>query len=354
MGFGNTAADVAGVLVGVAQKVYLSHRSGAIVVRSFRIPEPLQMIADLIQLPRWIDGKPVDHIRTYRKGVFLEQLSRYAPGLWTSIMNSVILGLGNKLYKLRPEWRFDPAPSINQARPIISDNLVQNLVKGDIISLNPIRQFLGGKTVELTDGTHVEVDSIIWCTGYTVDYSILGKSSPLPSRTNGIKSANGRAIPRLYQNILSLEHPESLAFMGNLSFMNPAFLMFDLATMALAQIWKGQSRLPSEADMRLAVDEQHRWIASLAQKCQVTPGLVKGADWLDWVDEAAGLRMKENLGYGIQGWKFWLKDREFCNTLMDGLLLPFHYRLFDGKRKRWEGAREAIIKTNRELAERKW
>lgn len=33
VGFGNTAADIAGVLVGVATHVYLSHRSGAIVVR---------------------------------------------------------------------------------------------------------------------------------------------------------------------------------------------------------------------------------------------------------------------------------------------------------------------------------
>lgn len=32
IGFGNTAADISGVLVGKAEKIYLSHRSGAIVV----------------------------------------------------------------------------------------------------------------------------------------------------------------------------------------------------------------------------------------------------------------------------------------------------------------------------------
>ena len=32
VGFGNTSADIAGTLVNIAEKVYLSHRHGAIVV----------------------------------------------------------------------------------------------------------------------------------------------------------------------------------------------------------------------------------------------------------------------------------------------------------------------------------
>lgn len=271
-------------------------------------------------------------------------------------MDSFILGMRNRIYDLKPEWRLDPAPSFNQQRPIVSDNLIDNLSKGLITSLYPIKEVLNAMTVELTDGTKVEVDSIIWCTGYTVDYSILGKNNPtLYNTTESFQVANGRKAPRLYQNIISLEHPESLAFMGNLSFMNPAFLMFDLASMALAQVWKGASPLPSKAEMNRHVDEQHKWIASLANNGPVTPGLVKGIDWMEWVDEAAGLKMAENLGYGTKGWYFWLTDREFCNMVMDGLLLPFQYRLFEGgKRKRWEGARDAIIKVNKELRAKGW
>jgi dimethylaniline monooxygenase (N-oxide forming) len=269
-------------------------------------------------------------------------------------MSSVVLGLRDKLYDLKPEWGFDPAPSVNQARPIISDNLVDNLTNGSITSVPPISRVVDATTVEFTDGERVEVDSIIWCTGYTVDYSILGDSDPTFYEDTDVKSANGRKIPRLYQNIISLRHPQSLAFMGNLSFMNPAFLMFDLATMALAQVWMGRSQLPSMAEMHRAVDDQHQWIASLAQRGQVTPGLVKAADWLDWAEEAAGLGMKTNLGYGWQGWYFWMTDMDFCKIVTDGLLLPFHYRLFEGKRKRWDGAREAIIKVNKDLTTRKW
>ncbi|KAJ5345342.1 hypothetical protein N7452_003346 [Penicillium brevicompactum] len=331
VGFGNTAADIACELAGTADKVYLSHRNGSIV------------------LPRWVDNKPVDHIRTYRKGVFLEQLSRYAPGIWTKLMNKVILGLRDRLYDLKPEWGFDPAPSVNQARPIISDYLVDLLTREQITSKTPIQQIVDAKRVEFTDGSTAEVDAIIWCTGYTVDYSILGKSDPTVYHDSKLRSANGRKIPRLYQNLLSLEHPDSLAFMGNLSFMNPAFLMFDLASMALGQVWSGRSPLPPREEMIEAVDKQHQWLAELATKGAVTPGLVKGADWLDWVEETAGLGMKENLGYGMQGWWFWLTNRPLCNVLMDGLLLPFHYRLFEGKRKQWDGAEEAILKVNEEL-----
>lgn len=310
----------------------------------------------MFQLPRWVDGKPVDHVRTYRKGWILGMMSRYTPGLWKKVMDSVIVGLRNRLYDLKPEWQLDPAPSFSQQRPIISDNLIENLSSGRVISLPPIRQVCDDTTIEMTDGTVIEVDSIVWCTGYTVDYSMLGKSDPtIYDQKDACEMSNGRKMPRLYQNVISLQHPESLAFMGNLSFMNPAFLMFDLASMAVAQLWKGTSRLPSKADMNRQVDEQFKWIASLSNNSRVTPGLTKGVDWLEWVDEAAGLGMGANLGYGWQGWTFWLMDRELCNMVMDGLLLPFHYRLFNaGKRKPWAGARENITKMNKELRAKNW
>jgi dimethylaniline monooxygenase (N-oxide forming) len=143
--------------------------------------------------------------------------------------------------------------------------------------------------------------------------------------------------------------------MGNLSFMNPVFLLSDVASMALAQIWKGASRLPSKEEMNFQVNEQHKWIANLARNGPVSPGLVKGIDWMEWAEEAAGLGLAQNLGYGIKGWYFWLTDRTFCRMVMDGVLLPFHYRLFEtGKRKSWEGARDAIIKVNKELVAKGW
>lgn len=46
VGFGNTAADVACELAGKAEKVYLSHRHGSIVVS--KAPTPWTLIAGLL------------------------------------------------------------------------------------------------------------------------------------------------------------------------------------------------------------------------------------------------------------------------------------------------------------------
>jgi dimethylaniline monooxygenase (N-oxide forming) len=273
-------------------------------------------------------------------------------------MDSFIKNLMNKLYDLKPEWRFEPAPSVLASRPIVNDELINCLTDGTVISINGLSKVIDDYTVELEDGTQLKVDSIIFATGYTLNYSIVGDSDPTRKSTRqwaNLPGSNNRQLPRLYQNIFSVEHPESLAFMGSLSFMNPAFLMFDLASMALTQLWKGNSQFPPRAEMEQAVDRHHEWMCSLAAKGSVSPGAVKGVDFSEWVDEVAGIGLREKLGYGFQGWWFWLKDREFCNVLMDGLLSPHVYRVFSGnKRQHWEGARDELLKINKELKAKNW
>lgn len=56
VGFGNTAADIAGVLVGVAKHVYLSHRSGAIVVRLRTDLIEIKWIPETDTLNSFLDG----------------------------------------------------------------------------------------------------------------------------------------------------------------------------------------------------------------------------------------------------------------------------------------------------------
>ncbi|KAK2616918.1 hypothetical protein QQS21_000006 [Conoideocrella luteorostrata] len=313
----------------IAKQVYIAHRHGATI------------------LPRWVNDRPVDHVRTYRKYCILQLMSKYTPGLWEKTMNHVISGLQHKIYDLKPEWRFTPAPSIANQRPLVSDDLVARLTDGSVISTHGLEEVIDSTTVQTSDGQQYEVDAILFCTGFSVDYSVAGTDSdPTRATTKDWKmssGANGRPLPRLYQNIFSLDHPNSLAFMGNLSFMNPAFFMFDLAAMAVAQLWKGNAAFPPQAEMERVVDEHHAWVCHLSARGSVMPAIVKASDWMDWVNDVAGTNLGRYLGYGIAGWKFWLKDREFCRVLMDGLLSPHAYRLFPGKRKEWSGARKAII-----------
>lgn len=273
-------------------------------------------------------------------------MSHYTPGLWSRTMNSVIGKLQHQVFNLRPEWRFEPAPSIVNQRPLVSDDLVSCLTEGTVISTHGVERVVDASTVETSDGQRYQVDAILFCTGFSVDFSIVGDADPTRETTKEWEKAsgsNGRSLPRLYQNIFSLDHPDSLAFMGNLSFMNPAFFMYDLASMAIAQLWKGGSAFPPASEMERQVDEHHAWVCSLAASGSVMPAIVKASDWMDWVSEAAGTSLEKYLGWGLAGWSFWLSNRYFCGVLMDGLLSPHAYRVFPGKRKAWDGAEAAII-----------
>jgi dimethylaniline monooxygenase (N-oxide forming) len=299
----------------------------------------------------------VDHVRTYRKYTILQLMARYAPSLWETTLNSVIKKLQNQVFQVRPEWGFEPAPSIAGQRPLVSDDLVDCLINGTVKSTVGVDRVLDGTHVEMTDGTVIEVDAILFCTGFTVDYSVVGPDADPTRHTtkdwNRAIGSNGKWLPRLYQNIFSLDHPDSLAFMGNLSFMNPAFFMFDLGAMALAQLWSGKSRFPSIDEMNRHVDAHHQWVIEKATRGPVMPSIVKSTDWMQWVNETAGTNVDKFMGYTWLGWKMWFSDRKFCNMLMDGLLSPHLYRLFPGtKRRQWLGAEEAIITMNKDITKR--
>lgn len=266
------------------------------------------------------------------------------------MFNKFAKSLQDRNFKIKAEWNFSPTPSLKQSLPIVSDELVDCLESGKIKSVPALRRVAGGRMVELIDGTLITADCIIWCTGYKASYEILDEDlNPTRNTTAAWTAAPGsneKPLPRLYQNLFSLQEPQSLVFLGATTFPSPAFQLYDLATMAVAQVWKGNSSLPSKEDMERAVDAHHDWVCSLAQRATVYPGIVKPGPWMTWVNDAAGTGVNEMLGYGMAGWKFWWREKNFCRMLMDGICSPHIYRLFDGKRKRWDGAKNAILKAN--------
>lgn len=268
------------------------------------------------------------------------------------MLNKFAKRLQDKAFSVRPEWGFSPAPSLKHSIPVISDNLVDALESGAIQSVAGLSKVIGANEVELSDGTRLTIDSIIFCTGYHPNYSIVEGFDPTEKTSVNWANApgsNGKPLPRLYRNIFSLEHPESLAFMGAVAFASPAFQVYDLASMAVAQVWKGTSPLPSRKTMEETVDEHHAWICQLAKHGPVIPGLVKAGDWMRWANDAAGTGVNELLGYGLKGWSFWLTNRRLCNLLMGGIYSPHIYRVFEGKRRKWDGATAEIERVNRAL-----
>ncbi|KAL2813015.1 hypothetical protein BJX63DRAFT_432303 [Aspergillus granulosus] len=276
-----------------------------------------------------------------------------------------ILQLQNQLHTVQTEWNFnDNLPPFTQRLPLMNDNIVAAMHEGRIIPVSNLTQVLDAQTVLLSDGTTIsDLDAIICCTGYKPDFSILGNYEAQFSRiyhcllkdhSEGDSSApsSARFLPRLYQNIFSLDYPDSLAYICGVGFQMPMFHVYDLASMALAQVWKGAVPLPPLETMRAQVEQHYQWIVSRARQGSIHPDLVQASEWYLRANETAGTGVYQKLGYGVERWKFWWRDRVFCNTLMYEMFSPHTYRLFDGSRRRkWDGARAEILRVIKEINE---
>ncbi|KAH7394578.1 dimethylaniline monooxygenase 2 [Pyrenochaeta sp. MPI-SDFR-AT-0127] len=335
VGFGNSAADTATQLVGVAGKVYLAHRHGA------RI------------LPRSFNGAPIDHTHSLRLFTLQSLILAYFPRFGDKFFDKFMKSLQDKSFTLRPEWGFEPP----QRLPIVTDNLVPCLKAGSIESTKGIKRILGYTTVELEDGREVEIDALIWCTGYKSDFSILdGRFDPstCPTAWASADGSNDRSLFRLYHNVFSLVKPDSLAFLGHVHFALGGFQIFDMASQAIGQVWKGASSLPTQCEMSAAVEKHHAWLADLAHGGHnISPGTTDAGPWMRAMDHLAGTGVNDYLGYGLKGWLFWLQERTYCNLLMGGIWSPHIHRVFEGKRKAWGNARQEIERVNEAVAANK-
>lgn len=256
---------------------------------------------------------------------------------------------------LDPDWGLDPAPSVKVTNPVVSDTIIERLRTGEVRSVPGVRQITGPTEIELEDGRLIDVDVIICCTGYKYGFDILDPkvdpSAEQPQAWVEAPGSKGRALPRLYQNVFSLKHPDSLAFLGCAWLVLSAFCLADIASMCIAQVWRGTSHLPSQSEMERWMNRQEQRMSGLAQRGTVIPAAVPAREWLVWADATAGTGVEDHLGWGWKGWWFWITDRKLWGMLMDGPVTSAAWRLFEGKRKKWNGAREEIEWANKVEAE---
>ncbi|KAI4647400.1 uncharacterized protein J4E79_010258 [Alternaria viburni] len=313
-------------------------------VHSQAFKRPADYKGKRVMFPRRIKGVPIDHTHNLRLATFQSVVITYVPRLGEFLFDKFLKKLQDQSFNIRPEWRFEPASKV----PVVSDTLVPCLEDGSITSVAGIKRIVNATEVELQDGTKVDVDAIIWCTGYKSDFSMIEpRFNPecRPQAWLDAPGSNGKSLFRLYKNVFSLEKPDSLAFMAAVHITISGFKIF-------AQVWAGKSSLPSLPDMKLAVDKHHVWLAETAKRVyNLSPGQCETGDWVAAMDDLAGTGVNEYLGYGWKGWLFWLQNRKFCNLLMGGIWSPHIHRVFStGKRKCWDGAREAIERVNESVA----
>ncbi|KAF2097362.1 FAD/NAD(P)-binding domain-containing protein [Rhizodiscina lignyota] len=338
LGFANTAGDTATELIGIAHTIYVAHRQGILV------------------LPRVLKGKPVEQLSNRRMDAILGTLSSWFPITMAKFMQNMALKISDQAFSLKPAWGFRPAPSRFTQRVMISDTFVLALEAGDIESVANLKRIIDNEIVELDDGTRLYVDNIICCTGMNPNRSFL-ESLGQRTKLDEDSAHKDVRLPRLYQNIFPPEYASSIAFLDGWQAPTGICEVADLACTAIVQIFKGAYPLPTIEEMNREIDQHQEWLHTIGLLPN-EPGAARNAvqerKWRSWLHDAAGNGMNEYLGWGRKGWWFWLTNWRFCNMLMGGVDSPHVGRLFEGRRKRWEGARKAIEEVNsEELARRK-
>ncbi|KAK4570103.1 hypothetical protein LTR86_003073 [Recurvomyces mirabilis] len=346
LGIGNSAVDTSTSLIGHANKIYLAHRSGCLL------------------LPRILnDGTSLDHAATHRTFAIRDFLEAFVPQLASRFIDNMVASIQKKHYEFDPQWRIDtPTPSLTKRNPTVSYYIYDALRAKKVISAHGIKRYAGPRSLEMDDGTILEdVDAVVYCTGYRLDLSWLGKYDPTvvnPDSSN--KKQHDYTAPRLYQNVLSHDHPDSLAFIGLALTIFPAFVIADLSAMALAQMWSKPELLPPHHETQDRFAKHKAWRARVNAMPNPLgkgpPSLqVETGQFVAWVQDVAGTQVNEHLSYNSPAaWRLWWQDRELCKMLMDGLNSPHSYRLFDGRgrRKAWDGARDAVFHVNKEVKRR--
>jgi dimethylaniline monooxygenase (N-oxide forming) len=139
LGMGNSAMDIAVEASFSAAATYLAARRGAWVV------------------PKYLFGRPLDQISTQAGIPFRVRQAFFHALLKVGVGDMERYGLA------RPEH------GVLQAHPTVSDDILSRIAHGEVTPKPNITR-LTERTVVFADGSEVEADIVIYCTGYRVTF----------------------------------------------------------------------------------------------------------------------------------------------------------------------------------------
>jgi hypothetical protein len=203
-------------------------------------------------IPKYLFGVPTDHLTSSplaRGPLRLQQLGMAA---------MLRLSQGRVADYGLPE----PDHAVLHAHPTVSDELLGRLGHGDIDVRPNIDRFEGSK-VFFVDGSAVEVDVVIYCTGYKVTFPFLGEQV-VPVRDNRVD---------LYRRVVSPDHP-GLYFVGLIQPLGAIMPLAEAQSAWVADLLDGRGALPSYDEMRVQIREYDerlakRYVASKRHTIQV-------------------------------------------------------------------------------------
>ena len=219
VGIGNSAVDITSELSrkGVAEKVFISTRSGAWV------------------MPKYLFGRPTDTL--------VRTNPRIPPRLqrWLAKPLPYIASGRMEDYGL-------PHPNHNflEAHPTVSSELLLRLGSGDAVAKPNVVKLLGDEVL-FEDGSTERIDAIVYATGYKITF---------PFFDEDFLSAPDNQLP-LYKRIWR-PGIDDLAFVGFAQAIPTLFPFVEMQSKLVARYAGGDYALPPEAEMDAAIrrDEQ--------------------------------------------------------------------------------------------------
>jgi dimethylaniline monooxygenase (N-oxide forming) len=232
VGMGNSAMDIAVESSYVARETYLAARSGVWIV------------------PKYLFGKPADQLRNDPRVPFKVR-QRFVHQLLRSYS-----GPPERYGLPKPDHRF------GEAHPTVSGRILDRIQHGTITP-KPNIASLGERTVRFEDGTEVDADVVVYCTGYKITFPFFDEQ---------LISAPDNRI-ELFRRVFDPEIP-NVMFIGLLQPLGAIMPLAEAQGAWAGDYLTGDYALPGEAEMRadIAADQdamRKRYVASKRHTIQV-------------------------------------------------------------------------------------
>jgi dimethylaniline monooxygenase (N-oxide forming) len=231
LGMGNSAMDIAVEASFSAAHVYLAARRGAHVV------------------PKYLFGRPIDQLGGTK--VPFAVRSRVLRG-----MLKVSLGDMERYGLPKPDHRF------GEAHPTVSDDILSRMAHGTITA-KPNIASLTRDGVRFADGTEVEADVVVYCTGYKVTF---------PFFDPGLVSAPDNDLPLFRRTF----HPDfaDLFFIGLLQPLGAIMPIAEVQSRWVSDYLRGRYALPAPGELRADIERERermfkRYVRSKRHTMQV-------------------------------------------------------------------------------------
>jgi hypothetical protein len=215
VGLGASAVDIAADLSRHAERTVLSVRRGLHIV-----PKQLYgMPVDLIAEAPWFASKTFAEQR-----LFVEEALRVARG------------------KLSDYGLPEPDHPIFSSAVTISDEILSRIRHGAVLP-KPAIDRLDGELVHFIDGSSVEADAIVYCTGFRMSFPFLSDAC----------QATPQGPVELYRRIVSPDRP-GLLFLGLIRPVGSITRLVEAQAQWVARVVDGDVTLPSADVMRKEIE----------------------------------------------------------------------------------------------------